>query len=53
MILTVEDPDTYYETWSGMRRYRRVERQYDEEICAENNEHLFDYKIPVANKPDF
>jgi hypothetical protein len=24
-----------------------------EEICAENNQHLFDYHIPVANKPDF
>src|SRR5438445_7050164 len=23
---TVEDPDTYYEPWSGMRRYRRVEQ---------------------------
>jgi hypothetical protein len=24
-----------------------------EEICAENNEHLFDYHIPVADKADF
>jgi hypothetical protein len=24
-----------------------------EEACAENNQHLFDYHIPVANKPDF
>jgi len=24
-----------------------------EEICAENNQHLFDYHIPVANNPDF
>jgi hypothetical protein len=22
-------------------------------ICAENNQHLFDYKIPIAAKPDF
>src|SRR5882724_9821947 len=28
---TVEDPDTYYEPWTGMRRYRRVERAYQEE----------------------
>jgi hypothetical protein len=49
----VEDPDTYYEPWSGMRRYRRVQRQYVEEICAENNQHLFDYKIPVADKAEF
>jgi hypothetical protein len=50
---TVEDPDTYYAPWSGMRRYRRSDLPYTEEICAENNQHLFDYKIPVANKPDF
>jgi hypothetical protein len=51
--VTVEDPDTYYEPWSGLRRYRRVAQQYVEDICAENNEHVFDYKIPVASKPDF
>jgi hypothetical protein len=53
VTFTVEDPDTYYEPWSGMRRYRRVEQQFHEEICAEGNRNLFDYKIPVANKPDF
>ena len=36
-----------------MQRYDRVQRPMDEEICAENNQHLFDYHIPVANKPDF
>jgi hypothetical protein len=51
--VTVDDPDTYYEPWSGMRRYRRVARTYDEDICAENNTQLFDYQMPVANKPDF
>ena len=48
-----EDPDSFYEPWSGMRRYRRVEQRFVEDICAENNQHLFDYKIPVATKPDF
>jgi len=24
-----------------------------EEVCAENNQHLFDYHIPVADKADF
>jgi hypothetical protein len=52
-IVTVEDPDTYYQPWSGMRRYRRVAQQYVEDICAENNQHMFDYKIPVASRPDF
>jgi hypothetical protein len=49
----VEDPDAFYEPWWGMRRYRRVERQDVENICAEGNFNLFDYKIPVAHKPDF
>jgi hypothetical protein len=50
---TVDDPDTFYEPWSGMRRYRRVKQEMLEEVCAENNTHLFDYHIPAANKPDF
>jgi len=53
VTFTVEDPDTYYEPWTGMRRYRRVTQQFMEDICAENNQHLFDYKIPVADNPDF
>jgi hypothetical protein len=51
--VTVDDPDTYYQPWSGTRRYRRANQQYVEDICAENNQHLFDYKIPVASKADF
>jgi hypothetical protein len=52
-VFTVEDPDTYYEPWTGMKRYRRVAQQFREEICAENNQQLFDYSIPVASTPDF
>jgi len=52
-IFTVEDPDTYYEPWTGMKRYRRAERPFDEQICAEGNWQLFDYGVPIANKPDF
>jgi hypothetical protein len=51
--VTVDDPDTYYQPWSGTRRYRRANQVFAEDICAENNEHLFDYKIPIANKVDF
>jgi hypothetical protein len=50
---TVDDPDAFYEPWSGMRRYRRVRDEWAEDVCAENNQHLFDYHIPVASKPDF
>jgi len=50
---TVEDPDAFYEPWSAIQRYRRMQQPLREEICAENNQHLFDYHIPIANKPDF
>jgi hypothetical protein len=50
---TVADPGAFYQPWSGMRRYRRVVREITEDICAENNQHLFDYHTPVADKPDF
>jgi hypothetical protein len=53
VVLTVDDQDAFYEPWWGMRRYRRVEEQMIEDVCAENNQHLFDYHIPVADKSDF
>jgi hypothetical protein len=30
-----------------------VQEAMAEDACAENNQHLFDYHIPVADKPDF
>jgi hypothetical protein len=53
VTFTVTDPETYYEPWSAMRRFRRVEQKFAEVVCAEGNQTLFDYKIPVANTPDF
>jgi hypothetical protein len=53
VTFTVTDPETYYEPWSAMRRFRRVERGFGEQICAEGNRNLFDYKIPVASTADF
>jgi hypothetical protein len=53
VVFTVTDPDTYYEPWTGTRRYRRVERTFSEEVCAEGNWQLFDYGVPIASKPDF
>jgi hypothetical protein len=53
VTFTVDDPDAFNAPWSGTRRYRRVEQPLLEEVCAENNQHLFDYHIPVADKPDF
>jgi hypothetical protein len=49
----VEDPDTFYEPWTAITNLRRVQRPMHEEACAENNQLLFDYHIPIANKPDF
>jgi len=49
----VEDPDTFYQPWSAIGKLRRVQMPMHEEACAENNQHLFDYRIPVANKSDF
>ena len=49
----VEDPDTFYQPWSAIGRLRRVQMPMHEEHCAENNQNLFDYHIPIANKPDF
>jgi hypothetical protein len=53
VIFMVEDPDTYYEPWTGMRRYRRVEQEGYEKICAEGNRHLFNWKMPTAETADF
>jgi hypothetical protein len=30
-----------------------VQKAMAEYVCGENNQHLFDYGIPVVNKPDF
>jgi len=51
--IKVEDPDTFNQAWSTMQRYRRGQQTLSEEVCAENNTHLFDYHIPVAETPDF
>jgi hypothetical protein len=52
--IKVDDPDTFNAPWSAIQRYRRAQpRQLGEETCAENNAHLFDYRIPVADKADF
>jgi hypothetical protein len=49
----IEDPDTFYQPWSAIGKLRRVQMPMHEEACAENNQNLFDYHIPVADKPDF
>ena len=51
--IVVDDPDTFVQPWSSVQRYQRGEQTLSEEVCAENNQHLFDYHIPVAAKSDF
>jgi hypothetical protein len=38
-----------------LRQYDRVNREFSEDICSENNINPFgiDYQMPVAEKPDF
>jgi hypothetical protein len=51
--MTIDDPDTYNQPWQAVRTYRRTQATLQEEACAENNQHLFDYHIPEAKRPDF
>jgi len=51
--IRVEDADAFNEPWTFIQRYDRVQESMSEYVCAENNQHLFDYHIPEAKKPDF
>jgi hypothetical protein len=51
--ITFEDPDAFNAPWTVMQHYDRIQGPMVEAICAENNQHLFDYHIPVADTPDF
>jgi hypothetical protein len=53
-VFTVDDPGTFYQPWTAMRRYRRITQEPIENICEENNfQNIFDYHTPKADKPDF
>jgi hypothetical protein len=51
--IMVDDPDTFHRPWQTYQRYQRGRQPLVEFICAENNTNLFDYHMPVADKPDF
>ena len=54
VAFTVDDPDTFNAPWTATYGFRRIERPMPyEEVCAENNQHLFDYHVPTADKSDF
>jgi len=52
VTMTVEDPETYYQPWQAILRYRQAQGPVMEAACAENNLQ-FEYHMPVAAKPDF
>jgi hypothetical protein len=53
---TVEDKGAFTTPWSATKTYRRVFREWPEQVCAENP-HKFgtekDAAVPTADKPDF
>jgi hypothetical protein len=53
VVVTIEDEDTFNQPWKAKVVYDRVQRTLPENICQENNLHLFDYGQPVADKSDF
>ena len=55
ILMTIDDPDTFYQPFQALRQYNRVNRAFSEDICSENNINPFgiDYGTPVASKPDF
>jgi hypothetical protein len=55
ILMTIVDPDTFYQPFQALRQYNRVDRAFPEDICSENNINPFgiDYGTPVATKSDF
>jgi hypothetical protein len=56
VLISVEDPGAFTTPWSAIQRFRRVPREWSEDICAENNFDFLQYEVaplPQADKPDF
>jgi hypothetical protein len=56
VLITVDDPGAFTTPWSALQRFRRVPREWTEDICAENNFDFLQYEVtplPQADKPDF
>ena len=53
VVMSVDDPGTFNQPWQAVKRYARGTKTLVEDSCAENNEILFDYGTPKADKPDF
>lgn len=57
VLITVDDPGAFKTAWSAVQVYRLQHRgDWDEDICAENNNGYFSYEMapmPRADTPDF
>src|SRR5215470_3964256 len=57
VLVTADDPGAFTAPWSARQIYRsRFQGNWDEDVCAENNESYFHYEmrpIPRSDKPDF
>ena len=56
VLIIVDDPGAFTTPWSAVQRFRRVPREWTEDICAENNFDFLRYEVvplPQADKPDF
>jgi hypothetical protein len=56
VLVKVEDPDTFNEPLTMVRRWNKVPNQLLEMVCAENNGDHFGanlFPVPQADKPDF
>jgi hypothetical protein len=56
VMISVEDASAFTTPWSAMQRFRRVSREWSEDVCAENNFDFLQYEVaplPQAAKPDF
>jgi hypothetical protein len=56
VLIMVDDPGAFTMPWSAVQRFRRVPRDWTEDICAENNFDFLQYEVvplPQANKADF
>jgi hypothetical protein len=53
VLIRIDDPEAFNEPFMLMQRYRRVDGNYSEQVCAENNGFFFGERIPIADKVDF
>jgi hypothetical protein len=54
-VVKVDDPGAFNMPWTGVQRWRRTDRPFEEDLC-ENNDAFFSYDvkpIPKADKTDF